>query len=76
VWEVPEFLDEFGKTGHEIGSVLVQFLAVLFVLVGWIDDGDFGEVVHVWSVRFIGLAGDNCGVEGSACDGEAGEDVF
>jgi len=60
---IPEFLDEFGETGHEIGSIFMEFFAVLFILVGWIDDGDFGEVVHVGTVGFIGLEGDNCGVE-------------
>ena len=72
---VPEFLDEFGETGHEIGSVFMELFAVLFVLVGWIDDGHFGEVVHVWTMGFIRLPGDDCGVEGGIGSGRPWEDV-
>jgi hypothetical protein len=71
--DVPEFLDKFRETGHEISPVLMQFFAVLFVLVGGIDDGDFGEVVHVGAVGLIGLAGANCSVEvgqGGGCSQE------
>ena len=53
---VPEFLDEFGKTGDEVRAVFVESFDVFFVFVCRIDDGYFGEVVHVWTMRFIALS--------------------
>jgi hypothetical protein len=34
----------------------VQSFDVFFVFVCRIDDGYFGEAVHVWTVRFIALS--------------------
>jgi hypothetical protein len=54
--EIPEFLDEFRKTSEDIGSIFMEPLAVFFVFIGWIDNGDFWEFVHWWSVGFVSLA--------------------
>jgi hypothetical protein len=43
---VPEFLDEFGKTSEDIGSIFMEPLGVFFVFIGWVDDWDFTKFVH------------------------------
>jgi len=56
---VPEFLDELGKTSKQVCSVFVQLLSVFLVFIRWIDDGDFWQLVHRRSMRFILLTPDN-----------------
>jgi len=56
---LPEFLDEFWETGDEVCAVLMKSFDVFFVLVCRIDNGDFGEVVHVGAVGLIALTGHN-----------------